>query len=127
MSRLVSIVLALLLVPTLVLASPGGFRCQDGILRPKCCCPKKHDDTPLRPDCPSLRKPQCCDVVAATATLVQPAASEEQRQRDLHAARTVTVIWLEAPREADTKRWSSPPEKKSSESNLFLRNRTLLI
>lgn len=128
MTRLLSIVLALMLAPTLVVASPGGFRCQDGIVRPKCCCPKAHAESARHANCPSVRKPQCCDIVPGAASILPQGKSDVQRFRVVLDATAVPfrlpkVVYL--PIGGDNS--VLPEERPPPGCPTFLRHLSLLI
>ena len=61
MKRFLAFCIAWVMVPSLALASVGGFRCGDGILRPHCCCPQESISPPEAASPAQWEALPCCE------------------------------------------------------------------
>lgn len=69
-----SILLTLVLTPALVVGSPGGYTCGDGVLRPHCCCPEEtleNGESPTPPQSPQVQAQTCCEYTPGTLAVVE--------------------------------------------------------
>ena len=86
MRRVVAILLAVVLIPSLVIAT--WYRCTtDDIVRSTCCCSAEHSPDPA-PD-PGIKNACCCETI-------QVASTSSHEQVVSHAA-SIPLIAVEAP------------------------------
>ncbi|MBP6627861.1 MAG: hypothetical protein KA297_00430 [Kofleriaceae bacterium] len=121
---LLTVVVLVVLSPTMALAAEG-YRCQaDGQVRAACCCPgeAEEDDAPADAP-PDARSACCCDITPASATSSGPRLTADVGGplTALAVPRAVAVVQLPLAERAQ------PPAPTVARPPLFLAHCSLLI